>query len=152
MTDQKQVNNELFGFYNNLFTRDKRSCCSTIKGGLQPLISSACCGSPPATNGVQTTLALVWTFLFINFVCRKLLEVGITWLILFCYKERQVRISQFVTNIADTVLTGVNKTLFKTPNLKNYQPWCNVASDKRTFIADMCVSLAFQEQKSLWPH
>ena len=45
--------------------RDSRQqLASQIKGGLQPFIGSACRGSPPATNGAQTTQTLVGDILF----------------------------------------------------------------------------------------
>ena len=86
------------------------------------------------------------TFLFNNFVYRRLLEVFITWFILFCYKDRWVRISWFLTNMAGTVWDGANRTLFKTPDLKNYEPWRNVVRGKRTCTADMCVALDVQKE------
>ena len=41
---------------------------------------------------------------------------------------------------------GVSKTLFKTPDLSNYQPWRNVARGKRTCTADMCVAQDVQQE------
>ena len=46
---------------------------------------------------------------------------------------------------------GANRTLFKTPDLKNYQPWCNVVRGKRTCTADMCVALDVQEENHSGP-
>ena len=91
------------------------------------------------------------TFLYIHFAERRLLEVDITWFILFCYKDREVRISLFLNNMGDTVWDGANRTLFKTPNLKNYQRWCNVVRGKRTCTADMCVALDVQEENHSGP-
>ena len=41
---------------------------------------------------------------------------------------------------------GANRTLFKTPDLKNYQPWRNVVGGKRMCTTDMCVALDVQEE------
>ena len=46
---------------------------------------------------------------------------------------------------------GVNRTLFKTPDLKNCQPWCNVVRGKRTCTGDMCVALDLQEENHPCP-
>ena len=51
----------------------------------------------------------------------------------------------------DTVWDGANRTLFKTPELKNYQPWRNVVRDKRTCTADMCVALDVQVENRSGP-
>ena len=50
--------------------------------------------------------------------------------------------------MGNTVWDEANRTLFKfkIPNLKNYQPWRNVASGKRTRTANMCVVLHVQEE------
>ena len=41
---------------------------------------------------------------------------------------------------------GINKTLFKTPDLSNYQTWRNVARGKRTCTSDMCVAQDVQQE------
>ena len=46
---------------------------------------------------------------------------------------------------------GVNRTLFKTPELKNYQPRRNVVREKWTCTADMCVALDVQEENHSAP-
>ena len=46
---------------------------------------------------------------------------------------------------------GANRTLFKRPDLKNYQPWRNVVRGKRTCNADMCVVLDVQEENHSGP-
>ena len=46
---------------------------------------------------------------------------------------------------------GANRTLFKTPGLKNYQPWRNVVRGKRTCAADMCMALDVQEENHSGP-
>ena len=50
--------------------------------------------------------------------------------------------------MGDTVWDGANRTLFKfkIPSLKNYQPWRNMASGKRTRTANMCVAPDVQEE------
>ena len=48
--------------------------------------------------------------------------------------------------MAGTVWDGANRTLFKTPDLKNYEPWRNVVRGKRTCTADMCVTLDVEEE------
>ena len=51
----------------------------------------------------------------------------------------------------DTVWDGASRTTFKTPDLKNYKPWRNVARCKRTRTADMCVALDVQEENHSGP-
>ena len=46
---------------------------------------------------------------------------------------------------------GSNRILFKTPDLKNYQPWRNVARGTRTCTMDMCVALDVQEENHSGP-
>ena len=46
---------------------------------------------------------------------------------------------------------GPNRTLFKTPDLKNYQAWRNVVRGKRMCTADMCVALDVQEENHSGP-
>ena len=61
-TDKYFVNwNLMKGFISleRIIRDSHQQLASQIKGGLQPIIGSACRGSPPATNGVLTTLALV---------------------------------------------------------------------------------------------
>ena len=41
---------------------------------------------------------------------------------------------------------GANRTLFKRPDLKNYEPWRNVVRGKRTCTADICVALDVEEE------
>ena len=53
--------------------------------------------------------------------------------------------------MGDSVWDGPNRTLFKTPDLKNYQPWRNVVRGKRTCTADMCVALDVQEENHSGP-
>ena len=53
--------------------------------------------------------------------------------------------------MGDTVWDGANRTLFKTPNLKNYQPWRNVVKGKKKCTADMCVVLDVQEENHSGP-
>ena len=48
--------------------------------------------------------------------------------------------------MGDTVWDGADRTLFKTPDLKNYQPWRYVVRGKRTCTTDMCVALDVQEE------
>ena len=43
--------------------------------------------------------------------------------------------------MGDIVWDRANRTLFKIPDLKNYQPWHNAARGKRTRTADMSVAL-----------
>ena len=53
--------------------------------------------------------------------------------------------------MGDTVWDGVNRTLFKTPELKNYQSRRNVVREKWTCTADMCVALDVQEENHSAP-
>ena len=53
--------------------------------------------------------------------------------------------------MGDSVWDGANRTLFKTSDLKNYQPWPNVIRGKRTCTADMCVTLDVQEENHSGP-
>ena len=53
--------------------------------------------------------------------------------------------------MGDTVWDGANRTLVKTPDLKNYQPWRNVVRGKRTCTADICVALDVQEENHSGP-
>ena len=53
--------------------------------------------------------------------------------------------------MGDTVWDGANRTLFKTPKLKNYQRWRNVVRGKRTCTADMCLALDVQEENHTAP-
>ena len=53
--------------------------------------------------------------------------------------------------MGDTVWDGVNRALFKTPELKNYQPWRNVVRNKWTCTTDMCVALDVQEENHSGP-
>ena len=53
--------------------------------------------------------------------------------------------------MGDAVWDGANRTLFKTPDLKNYQPWRSVVRGKRTCTADMCVALDVQEENHSGP-
>ena len=53
--------------------------------------------------------------------------------------------------MGDTVWDGANRTVFKTPDLKNYKPWRNVARCKRTRTADICVALDVQEENHSGP-
>ena len=53
--------------------------------------------------------------------------------------------------MGDIVCDGSNRILFKTPDLKNYQPWRNVARGTRTCTVDMCVALGVQEENHSGP-
>ena len=62
MTDKYFVHGNLIkGFISleRIIHDSRQQLASQIKGGLQPIICSACRGSPPVTNGALTTLALV---------------------------------------------------------------------------------------------
>ena len=59
--------------------------------------------------------------------------------------------SLFLYNMGDTVWDGANRILFKTPDLKNYQPYRNMVRGKRTCTADLCVALDVQEENHFGP-
>ena len=68
-------------------TTAAKESASQTKGGPQLPICPARRGPPPATNGAQTTQAPVGETLSINSAERRLVEVDITWPILFCYQD-----------------------------------------------------------------
>ena len=53
--------------------------------------------------------------------------------------------------MGDPVWDGDNKTLFKTPDLSNYQPRINLLRGKRTCIADICVAQDVQQENKSAP-
>lgn len=54
--------------------------------------------------------------------------------------HRSYSVSVFISIIGDAVWDGQNKTLFKIPDLSNYQPWRQVVRGKRICTTDMCIA------------
>ena len=53
--------------------------------------------------------------------------------------------------MGDTVWHEQNYTLFKTPNICNYQPWRTVVSGNRTCTVDMCTAQEVQQKEKSAP-
>ena len=51
----------------------------------------------------------------------------------------------------DAVWDSANKTLFKFPDLSDYQPWTQVVRVKRTCTADMCLAQDVQQENQETP-
>ena len=63
------------------------TCLTDQKGAAAPQPHPGVAAHQRPT-GPKEPWRLLRTFIFINSVYRRLLEVGITWFILFCYKNR----------------------------------------------------------------